>query len=142
MFSLLLSILVGAFAAGDDGGRPTDAETRRAHEMLAGSWQILSINDKGEVLGPRLVESRFAQDGILTIADRRMTIANPVTGENRTATYRIDASKSPRRIDLITRDDRWLRGIYRFEDDNLTLCSSLMSRGAYRRVSRPRKARA
>ena len=97
-------------------------ELQRAHEMLAGSWQFLSINDKGEKLGPRLVETRFARDGILTIADRRMTVVNPVTGEQRTATYRIDPSRSPRRIDLITRDDRILRGIYKFDDDNLVLC--------------------
>ena len=122
MLRLLLPILLSALSPGDDGWKPTDAEIQRAHEMLAGSWQFLSINDKGENLGPRLVESRFARDGILTIADRRMTIANPVTGEKRVATYRIDPSKSPRRIDLITRDDRLLRGIYKFEGDNLTLC--------------------
>jgi uncharacterized protein (TIGR03067 family) len=122
MFRLLLPFLLGALFPGDEGLRPTDAEIQRAHEMLAGSWQFISINDKGEILGPRLVESRFARDGILTIADRRMTIANPVTGENRTATFRIDPSKNPRRIDLITRDDRLLRGIYKFEGDHLTLC--------------------
>ena len=122
MLRLLLPILLSAIAPGDDGRKPTDAELQRAHEMLAGSWQFLSINDKGEKLGPRLVETRFARDGILTIADRQMTIANPVTGEERTASYRIDPSKSPRRIDLITRDDRMLRGIYKFEGDNLVLC--------------------
>ena len=122
MLRLLLPILLSALSPGDEGWKPTDAEIQRAHEMLAGSWQFLSINDKGEILGPRLVESRFARDGILTITDRLMTIANPVTGENRTATYRIDPSKSPRRIDLIMRDDRLLRGIYKFEGDNLTLC--------------------
>ena len=120
--SITLPILLSALSPGDEGWKPTDAEVQRAHEMLAGSWQFLSINDKGEILGPRLVESRFARDGILTIADRLMTIVNPVTGENRTATYRIDPSKSPRRIDLIMRDDRLLRGIYKFEGDNLTLC--------------------
>ncbi len=90
--------------------------------MLAGSWQFVSINDKGENLGPRLVEARFARDGILTIGDRRLTIANPVTGEERSATYRIDPSRNPRRIDLFTRDDRVLRGIYQFEGDNLVIC--------------------
>jgi uncharacterized protein (TIGR03067 family) len=90
--------------------------------MLAGSWQFVSIDDKGEKLGPKLVETRFARDGILTVADRRMTIINPVTGEQRTATYRIDPSKTPRRIDLFTRDDRILRGIYKFESDSLIMC--------------------
>ena len=123
MFRLLLPILLSALAAGDDGWKPTEAELQRAHEMLAGSWQFVSIDDKGEKLGPRLVETRFARDGILKIADRRMTIVNPVTGEQRTATYRIDPSKNLRgRIDLFTRDDRILRGIYKFENDNLIIC--------------------
>ena len=121
MLRLLLPILLSAISPGDDGWKPTDAELQRAHEMLAGSWRFLSINDKGENLGPRLVETRFARDGILTVAGRQMTIVNPVTGEQRTATYRIDPSKSPRRIDLITRNDRLLRGIYKFEDDSLVL---------------------
>ena len=122
MLRLLLPILLSALSPGDDGWKPTDAELQRAEEMLAGSWQFISINDRGETLGPRLVESRFARDGILTIADRRMAITNPMTGEQRTATYRIDPSKNPRRIDLIMRDDRLLRGIYKFEDDILVLC--------------------
>jgi uncharacterized protein (TIGR03067 family) len=122
MLRLLLPILLSAPAPGDDGWKPTDTALARAHEMLAGSWQFLSINDKGEKLGPRLVETRFARDGILSIAGRQMTIVNPVTGEKRTATYRIDPSKSPRRIDLITGSDRIFRGIYKFEDDNLVLC--------------------
>ena len=122
MLRLLLPILLSTLAAGDDGWKPTNAELQRAHEMLAGSWQFVSIDDKGEKLGPKLVETRFARDGILKIADRRMTIVNPVTGEQRTATYRIDPSKTPRRIDLFTRDDRILRGIYKFENDNLIIC--------------------
>ena len=122
MLRLLLPILLTALAPGDDGWKPTNAELQRADEMLAGSWQFVSIDDKGEKLGPKLVETRFARDGILKIADRRMTIVNPVTGEQRTATYRIDPSKTPRRIDLFTRDDRILRGIYKFENDNLIIC--------------------
>jgi uncharacterized protein (TIGR03067 family) len=122
MLRLLLPILLGAISPGDEGWKPTDAELQRAHEMLAGTWRFLSINDKGENLGPRLVETRFARDGILTVAGRQMTIVNPVTGEERAATYRIDPTKTPRRIDLITRDDRMLRGVYKFEDDNLVLC--------------------
>lgn len=122
MLRLLLPILLGALFTGDDGWKPTDAQLERARQMLAGSWQFVSINDKGEKLGPKLVETRFARDGILTIADRQMTIVNPVTGEERTAAYRIDPSKNPRRIDLFTADDRILRGIYKFENDNLVFC--------------------
>ncbi len=97
MFRLLLSILLSTISSNDDGWKPTEAELIRAHELLVGSWQIVSITDRGEKLGPNLVGTRFAQDGILNITDRQMTIVNPETGEKRTATYRIDPSKNPRR---------------------------------------------
>jgi uncharacterized protein (TIGR03067 family) len=122
MLGLLLPILLSAISMADEGSKATDAELRRAHELLSGSWEFISLTDKGETLGRKLVETRFAQDGILDIADRRMTIVNPQSGEKRTATYRIDPSTNPRRIDLITGNDRIFHGIYKFDDDALILC--------------------
>ncbi len=122
MLRLLLPILLSALSPGDDNWKPTDTELRRAHELLAGSWKFLSIAENGELLGPHLVETRFARDGIVTIADRKFNIVNPVSGEKRAATFRIDPSKTPRRIDLVMHDDRLLRGIYQFEGDTLIIC--------------------
>ena len=51
-----------------------------------------------------------------------MTIVSPETGEKRTATFRIDTTKNPRHIDLITKDDRIFRGIYKFDDQDLVVC--------------------
>src|SRR4029077_3860953 len=82
----------------------------------------VSITDKGEKLGSGLLGERFAQDGVLTVAGREMTIVSPETGEKRTATYRIDPTTSPRQIDLVTRNDRIFRGIYKFEDEDLIVC--------------------
>ena len=65
---------------------------------------------------------RFAQDGRLTVADHQMVIVSPETGEKRTATFRIDPTKSPRQIDLFTRDDRIFRGIFKFEEEDLVVC--------------------
>ncbi len=122
MLLLLLAISLSAMSAGDDGGRPTDGDLTRAHELLAGSWEFMSLTDKGESLGPALIRNKFARDGVLDIAGRKMTIVSPETGEKRTASFRIDAAKSPRQIDLITRDDRIFRGIYKFEDEDLVVC--------------------
>ena len=122
MLSTLLTIFLCASTGGDDGGKPGDTDLLRAHELLAGSWQFVSITDKGEKLGSGLLGERFAQDGVLTVAGREMTIVSPETGEKRTATYRIDPSARPRQIDLVTRNDRIFRGIYKFEDEDLIVC--------------------
>ena len=122
MLRLLLPILLCAISAQDDGARSPDGDLVRAHEMLAGSWKFVSMTDKGETLGSTLLGDKFARDGVLTVADRRMTIVSPETGEKRTATFRIDPGKTPRQIDLVTRDDRIFRGIYKFEDSDLVVC--------------------
>ena len=106
MLRLLLPILLSAISPGDDGWKPTDAELQRAHEMLAGSWRFLSINDKGENLGPRLVETRFARDGILTVAGRQMTIVNPVTGEERAAWWERSVAAYPPYAEYQQKTDR------------------------------------
>jgi uncharacterized protein (TIGR03067 family) len=122
MLWFLLSISLSAMSASDDGGRPADGDLARAHELLAGSWEFISLTEKGETLGPALIRNRFARDGVLAVADRKMTIVSPDTGEKRSATYRIDPTKSPLQIDLVTRNDRIFRGIYKFEGENLVLC--------------------
>ncbi len=122
MLKLLLPILLCAIPAQDGGTRPADGDLVRAHEMLAGSWEFVSMTDRGETLGSALLGDRFARDGILQVADRQMTIVSPETGEKRTATFRIDTTKNPRHIDLITKDDRIFRGIYKFEDQDLVVC--------------------
>ena len=95
MLRRLLPILLCAISTQDDGARSPDGDLVRAHEMLAGSWAFVSMTDKGETLGSTLLGDKFARDGVLTVADRRMTIVSPETGEKRTATYRIDPTKSP-----------------------------------------------
>src|SRR5262249_31372862 len=122
MLRLLLPIFLCAVVAGDDDGKPADRGLLRADELLAGSWQFVSITDKGEKLGSALLGEKFAQDGVLSVADHELTIVSPESGEKRTASYRIDATYSPRHIDLVTRDDRIFRGIYKFENEDLIVC--------------------
>jgi|GEM_PF-1492075 len=122
MLRLGLLLLIGATALGDDGRKSSDAEIRRAHDLFAGSWEFLSITDNGENLGPRLVALKLAKDGRLEVSDRTMSIVNPETGETRSATFLVDPSKTPRRIDLITKNDRIAHGIYKFQQEGLTIC--------------------
>ena len=75
----------------------------------------------GETLSHDLIRSKLAKGGRIRLVDRSFEIVNPATGEARTTAFRIDPSQS-RRIDVISRDDRILRGIYRFEGDQLVIC--------------------
>ena len=78
--------------------------------------------DDGETLTRDLIRSKLAAGGRMRVVDRSFEIINPETGEARTTAFRIDPSQNPRRIDVISRDDRIVRGIYRFEGDQLVIC--------------------
>ena len=101
---------------------PSAAELERAHRLLAGTWDVLDMVDDGETLSHDLIRSKLAEGGRIRVVDRSFEIINPETGEARTTAFRIDPSQNPRRIDVISRDDRILRGIYRFDGDQLVIC--------------------
>ena len=101
---------------------PSPAELERAHRLLAGTWDVLEMVDDGETLSHDLIRSKLAEGGRIRVVDRSFEIVNPETGEARKTAFRIDPSENPRRIDVISRDDRILRGIYRFEGDQLVIC--------------------
>jgi uncharacterized protein (TIGR03067 family) len=124
MMSLLLPLLLAVASpiTLQDDRRPTDAEIQRAHQLLAGTWDLTSVVDGGERLGAELIRQKIASDGRVVIADRSIQILNPETGETKRWVFRLDISRNPRRIDIITSDDRILRGIFKFEGDSLVLC--------------------
>ena len=101
---------------------PSAGELRRAHELLAGNWDILSIVDDGEVLGPDLIRAKFAANGRVQIGTRSVAIVSPKSGERRLSAIRIDPSKTPSEVDVTTQFDEVLKGIYQFNGDQLVLC--------------------
>ena len=120
MMTLVVPFVVGLAVTSQTG--PSPAELERAHRLLAGAWDVLEMVDDGETLSHDLIRSKLAEGGRIRVVDRSFEIVNPATGEARTTAFRIDPSQSPRRIDVISRDDRILRGIYRFEGDQLVIC--------------------
>jgi uncharacterized protein (TIGR03067 family) len=120
MMTLVVPIVLGLAVTAQTG--PSPAELERAHRLLAGTWDVLEMVDDGETLTRDLIRSKLAAGGRLRVVDRSFEIINPETGEARTTAFRIDPSQNPRRIDVISRDDRILRGIYRFEGDQLVIC--------------------
>jgi uncharacterized protein (TIGR03067 family) len=121
MLSLVLPLLLGATPVGGDR-RPTEREIEAAHEMLAGDWVIRSIVDDGQTLGPELIRAKFAQSGRIHVGTRTATRIIPGTGERRVTAIRVDPTQHPAEIDITTRFDEVLKGIYKFNGDRLILC--------------------
>ncbi|MDX2036971.1 MAG: TIGR03067 domain-containing protein [Isosphaeraceae bacterium] len=102
--------------------RPTAAQVEQAHQLLNGDWEILSLVEDGESLGRELIREKLAAGGRVTISDRTFRVTNPETHETRVSPFRLDITRNPRRIDVTTREDRTVGGIYRFEGDELLVC--------------------
>ena len=64
---------------------------------------------------PRTAGSRSARETLLRVVA-------PKSGERRLSAIRIDPSKAPSEIDLTTQFDEVLKGIYRFNGDELVVC--------------------
>ena len=50
MLSLIVLLGMGLVQDGDQ--KASESEIRRAHQMLAGRWELLSVIDNGERIGP------------------------------------------------------------------------------------------
>lgn len=122
MLPLIVMLSLGLVQDGDR--KPTESELRSAHQMLAGDWKIVSATDNGDLIGPELFRRKIAQNGTIRVANRVITHVNPETGETRTTGYMINPAMFPRRIDLITPEERILKGIYKFDDKDLLICYS------------------
>lgn len=119
---LSLIMLLGMGLPQDGEPKASESEIRRAHQMLAGRWEAVSIIDNGDKIGAELVRSRMARGGLFTISNRIVSHVNPETGETKSTAFLLNPLTSPKQFDLITADDRLLPGIYRFDDDELIVC--------------------
>jgi uncharacterized protein (TIGR03067 family) len=109
------------FAARASAGLGADArrENRPDSERLTGKWALVSLVQNGQEL-----PSDRARDLRLELTDK-MFRSNLPSRLFREATYTIDPSQEPRWMDVISPGDfgeHVCRGIYRLEEEQLTLC--------------------
>jgi len=104
------------------GRRATEGELARDRDLLGGRWKILSIQDDGETLGSKLIREKIAENGVVRIGSRGLSIISPTNEHKRLWAYRIDPGPTPKEIDLITQFDSILKGVYTFEGDRLIVC--------------------
>lgn len=122
MPAILLSLLLSLPSLDDGGGTPNRSALEEAHQLLAGTWTVVSAVDDGERIGADLIKQKLAANGEIQIFSQTIQVVSPETGEKRSWIFRLDIGRSPHRIEIMTHDDRVLRGVYKFDNDMLIVC--------------------
>ena len=102
--------------------RPAESEIRAPKSSSQGIGTSWGITEDGNELGPELIRQRFAQGGRVQFAMREIGIVNPKTEGQRIMSYRVDPAKFPSQIDVTSQFDGLLKGIYKFEGNQLLIC--------------------
>lgn len=103
--------LVLAVVAGFLAPAPQDAKDK---EAIQGTWVVVSAERDGKAIDD-------AKGGKVTFKDGTVTIKTK--DEEQKGTYKIDASKKPKTIDVTEGDKTgFLPGIYTLEGDTLKIC--------------------
>ncbi len=111
LFGLLTAAAVGGAVLADD---KTDAEAKK----LEGAWDIVSV----EVMGKKIDAPKGKGGSIIFAKDGKVIMKDPGK-KDKFGTYKIDAGKSPKILDLIESKDgkagEVTEGIYEVDGDNL-----------------------
>jgi uncharacterized protein (TIGR03067 family) len=115
--------LIALFAL---AGATAHASDQAADEVkkLQGEWQAVEIETQGKKVSkdnPEVKNLRFVFDG------QGITLPIPDGGgQGRKKTYKLDATKSPKEIDITSLDgqekDQTAACIYKLDGDRLTIC--------------------
>jgi uncharacterized protein (TIGR03067 family) len=104
-----VALLVGAVAAKPD-------DKKKDEDTIQGTWQAVSM----EYLGQKMPEENVKQLKLVFAADSKLTL---VRGENELkGTYRLDATKKVKEVNLKAEGEKGLLAIYKLDSDELTIC--------------------
>lgn len=111
ILSLVLSVSMSPVQA-------ADAELQR----FQGKWEVIELVEDGRVIPAVAIEDWLPSGGRLEIVDNAIISVSPHDGKKEVKIFAIDATQSPRGIEISTRDQREVWGIYRFDQDRLVMC--------------------
>jgi uncharacterized protein (TIGR03067 family) len=112
-FTLLLGLAVTAMAR-----QSAEPKAKSDPELVQGKWVIIGLDSGGKA------ERLDNYKGSTFAFEKDKAILKEAGHEPIEFNFSLDASKSPKTFDLVLKGNT-LRGIYKFDNDNLVLCISI-----------------
>lgn len=91
-------------------------------EKLAGTWQITALIEDGNLVADKVLKTKFAVDGRLTVSGQTIRFIVPSTLQERSLLFVLDQEANPKTIDLAGAEKNNGKGIYVLSEDVLMLC--------------------
>jgi len=89
---------------------------RKNEETIVGTWTVVSVEHGGH-------DEEVKQARMIFTADGKVTLTAPGKGE-KGGTYKLDRAKKPKELTISTDEGGTIKGIYKLDGDDLTICAS------------------
>jgi uncharacterized protein (TIGR03067 family) len=117
LLALPFLLCLGMVALGDDKADKADLES--------GSWKVTAMNQaEKDVPADMLAQAKL----VFTFKDDKLTVAS--AGESKTGAYKVDATKTPKEVDLKMEDknEKVDKAIYEINKDMLKIAIGVKDR--------------
>lgn len=95
-----------------------DADVSR----LQGKWEVVELVEDGKVIPKDAIQEWLPSGGKFEISENAIIIHSPGDGKRHVKLFAIDATQSPKGLDIVTKEGKDAIGIFRFDDKRVILC--------------------
>ncbi len=93
-------------------------------QKFQGQWEVVELVEDGKVIPKEAIREWLPSGGQFEIAENAIIFVSPHDGKKQVKLFSLDLTRSPKGIDLFTRDEKDVLGIYRFDGESLVICFS------------------
>jgi uncharacterized protein (TIGR03067 family) len=91
-------------------------------ERMQGRWEVVELVEDGKVIPPEAIKEWLPSGGKLEIVDNAIIFQSPADGKRHVKLFSVDATQSPKGLDIVTKEGKDASGIVRFEEKQVVLC--------------------
>jgi len=101
-----------------------------AHEQspdvarMQGRWEVVELVEDGKVIPKEAIKEWLPSGGKLEIADNAIIFQSPADGKRHVKLFSIDATQSPKGLEIVTKEGKDAWGILRIDEKQVVICLS------------------